>query len=159
MPDTSVLENLQHVVDTTSAQIVLIGNSNRFAIVRLIAIQLQKQGGYLHVKDAYSPQEAIKLLFESHIDVLILDWDVSRPADLDVIQLLKSDERIGHIPILVIVGEGRYKDGETIEVIEQRVLRYVQMALEAGATDTLPRSFRTPALLEKVAGLLSRSNL
>jgi PleD family two-component response regulator len=92
------------------------------------------------VRLASNGREALDELRRSAPDLVLLDYRMGIPDGLEVCRTIKADPRFGHLPVLIITGEGR---------LESRL-----MGFDAGADDYLPKPFDTRELLARIAALL-----
>jgi two-component system, cell cycle response regulator DivK len=89
---------------------------------RLLAAVFARSG--YKIAEAANGLEALKLIRETRPDLIILDLDLPGMAGDEVIQLIKEDASVGHIPILVTT----FFDPESA---------HVQRAQAAGASKIL----------------------
>ena len=96
----------------------------------LLRVSLQEQG--FTVYEVENGREALDFLQDRLVDILLLDLLMPEMDGFEVLAQLKADERLQHIPILIISASERMED----------VVRCIEM----GATDYLPKPF-DPVLL------------
>ena len=115
-------------------QIILVCDDDK-EIVEAIEIYLQQEG--FHVLKAYDGEEALEILKNNEVHLLIMD--VMMPK-LDGISVLKKVRASGNrIPILMLTAKSE---------IEDRVL-----GLDSGANDYLPKPFDTRELLARIRAI------
>lgn len=88
------------------------------------------------VVDALNGVDALKIVEEEHIDLILLDIMMPDMNGFEVCQVLKANEKTKHIPILFITA---LTDETNIE-----------MAYEIGASDYITKPFKPKELLAKV---------
>ena len=92
------------------------------------------------VRLARNGREALDELRRSAPDLVLLDYRMGTPDGLEVCRAIKADPRFGHLPVLILTGEGK---------LESRL-----MGFDAGADDYLPKPFDTRELLARIGALL-----
>jgi two-component system, OmpR family, KDP operon response regulator KdpE len=97
-----------------------------------------KASGY-NVRAAEDGTEALKLIDEHPIDLLLLDVNMPGPSGLQVVEAIR---RSVEIPILILSGRSRERDKVD--------------ALDRGADDYLSKPFGVAELLARVKALLRR---
>ncbi len=104
----------------------------------LLSRRLASEGH--RVACAEGGQQALRLLAEQQIDLVLLDLMMPDINGLDVLMRMKADERLRHIPVIMITALA-----ETESAIR---------CIEAGAEDYLPKPFDTVLLRARInAGL------
>lgn len=94
------------------------------------------------VKDAADGKEALKVLEENSVDLIITDINMPNMDGYELIQAVRANESTKDIPILVM---SVFDQGE-----------HVEKARALGATDYIVKGTRTPnAVTEKVKEILS----
>src|SRR5690242_3304988 len=92
------------------------------------------------VVEAASGFDALRLLPRQHVDLAIVDINMPHIHGLELIAMLRGNERYTQLPLLVISTESTERDR--------------QRALELGATAYLIKPFEAEALLAQVSALL-----
>ncbi|HMI92235.1 MAG TPA: response regulator [Polyangiales bacterium] len=91
------------------------------------------------VIEAGSGFDALRLLPRHEFDMVILDINMPHIHGLELISLLRANDRYRGLPVLVISTESSERDQ--------------QRAMELGASGYLTKPFESEALLERVASL------
>ena len=91
------------------------------------------------VIEAGSGFDALRLLPRHEFDMVILDINMPHIHGLELISLLRANDRYRALPVLVISTESSERDK--------------QRAMELGASGYLTKPFESEALLERVATL------
>ena len=104
---------------------------------KLLSSNLKASGYAVHA--AADGTEALKVLQEQPVDLLLLDINLPGPNGLQVLEAVRRD---AELPVLIVSGRGRERD--TVE------------ALELGADDYLSKPFGVAELLARVKALLRR---
>lgn len=92
------------------------------------------------VRLARNGREALDEIRRSPPDLVVLDYRMGVPDGFEVCRELKADPRSGHLPVLILTGEGE---------VESRLRGF-----DAGADDYLPKPFDARELLARVEALL-----
>ncbi|HYD57768.1 MAG TPA: phosphate regulon transcriptional regulator PhoB [Burkholderiales bacterium] len=110
------------------------------AIQELIAVNLEHSGH--RVVRASSAEEARRAIRERLPDVVVLDWMLPGESGLALARALRSDERTGALPIILL----------TARAMEQDKIS----GLEAGADDYLTKPFSPRELEARIRAVLRR---
>jgi two-component system phosphate regulon response regulator PhoB len=112
-------------------------------IRRLVRFVLERAG--YEVMAAGTAEDALKLLKESHPDVVTVDLMMPGRSGLDLLAEKQADPEIRSIPALVVTAVGLRAD--------------IQQAQELGAQKTLAKPFSHRQLLDAVDSLLIHDDL
>ena len=115
-------------------------DDNRFALTRRLARQ-----GYLNVATASDGAQALKMLNAQPFDLVLLDIMMPHMNGYQVLERMKADERLRHIPVIMI---------SAVDEIDS-VIR----CIELGAEDYLPKPFNPTLLKARVGASLERKRL
>jgi class 3 adenylate cyclase len=137
--DTSAMGGLLPSVEPGRVLVVDDNAFNREVLVR----RLERQGHT--VVEAIHGRHALELLEREHFDVILLDILMPEVNGLEVLQRLKADARLRHLPVIMI---------SALSDID-RVAHCIQM----GADDYLPRPYNAVILKARVDALLERKRL
>ena len=99
-----------------------------------VAVCLQDLG---EIRQANDGTQALGMLAEADLDLLLLDWDMPAPDGLAVLKTIRA--RQFRLPVIMV----------TAEAGKSRVLE----AIQAGASDYLIKPFESAALRAKVKKL------
>src|SRR5215468_29988 len=113
---------------------------NRFALSRRLARQ-----GYLNVTTAADGRQALDLLNSRPFDLVLLDIMMPNVNGYEVLEKMKADERLRHIPVVMI---------SAVDEIDS-----VVRCIELGAEDYLPKPFNPVLLRARVGASLERKRL
>ncbi len=109
-------------------------------IARLVREYLE-QAGY-HVLMAYDGNTAIHNVYQNKPDLVILDLGLPDRDGWDVTRIIRNDERVATIPIIMLTA--RVDDSDKI------------VGLELGADDYIPKPFNAREVVARVRALLRR---
>ena len=94
----------------------------------------------LEVMTAQDGVDAIEKLHERVPDLMLLDIEMPRMDGYELLQHVRADARLRHVPIVMITSRAGQK--------------HRKKAREAGANDYLTKPYQEPELVEKVSELL-----
>jgi signal transduction histidine kinase len=114
--------------------------TNREVLARRLARE-----GYASVVTAANGRQALDLLHERHFDLVLLDILMPELNGYEVLEHLKSDERLRDVPVIMISALS-----EMDSVIH---------CIEAGAEDFLPKPFNPTLLRARIGASLEKKRL
>jgi two-component system chemotaxis response regulator CheY len=120
-------------------RVLIVDDSN--AMRAFVRAALEDGVSEVELVEAESGFEALRQLPRQPIDLAILDINMPHIHGLELIALLRRDERYRALPVLVISTESAQRDQ--------------QRALELGATAFLSKPFEAEQLVERVNALLA----
>ena len=123
------------------AQRILVVDDDR-QIVRLVQSYLQQAG--FTVLTAYDGEEALHAMRREKPDLVVLDLMLPQRDGLDLTRLVRSDEALAAIPILMLTAR--------VEDVDKLI------GLELGADDYLTKPFNPPEVVARVKAILRRSS-
>lgn len=106
---------------------------------QMLSEELTKRG--FRVRTADSSDEGLRLLAESLPDAILMDSEMSGASPFTVVRTLSTDARYAHIPIIMLLSQGKDADGPTAfrQGARSFVVRPIQlMSLEALLHEVLP---------------------
>jgi signal transduction histidine kinase/DNA-binding response OmpR family regulator len=115
-------------------------DDNRFALTRRLARE-----GYKNVVTAADGQQALDLLIARPFDLVLLDIMMPRLNGYQVLDRMKADGKLRHIPVIMISAVDEFDS----------VIR----CIELGAEDYLPKPFNPILLRARVGAALERKRL
>ncbi len=119
---------------------ILVVDDDR-QIVRLVQSYLQQSG--FTVLAAYDGEEALHAIRREKPDLVVLDLNLPKRDGLDVARIVRSDETLAAIPILMLTAR--------VEDVDKLI------GLELGADDYLTKPFNPRELVARVKAILRRS--
>jgi len=111
------------------------------SIVTLIKYNLEKEG--FKVFCAETGEEALKIIKEKTLDVVILDWMLPDFSGIEVCRQIKKDKKLKNVPVLILTAKGEPDDKIK--------------GLEVGADDYVTKPFNNKELLLRIKSLIKRS--
>ncbi len=122
------------------AQRILVVDDDR-QIVRLVQSYLQQSG--FTVLTAYDGEEALHVIRREKPDLIVLDWMLPKRDGLELTRLLRADDQLAAIPILMLTA--RVDDVDKI------------LGIELGADDYVTKPFNPQEVVVRVKAILRRS--
>jgi len=126
----------------SDARILVVDDNedNRFTLVRRL-----KRSGYEHVEVAIDGREALAKLGSEPFDLMLLDIMMPEMDGYEVLEHVKKDMRLRHIPVVMISA------ADQIESIVK--------CIELGAEDFLSKPFNATLLRARVSASLEKKKL
>jgi two-component system chemotaxis response regulator CheY len=124
------------------AEVLVVDDSK---VMRDMIAACLKPNAELVVTQASSGLEAIEKLSMHRFDVVVLDLNMPDIGGLEVVQFVRSQDKLRALPIIIVTTRGD-------EASRTRVL-------EAGATKYLTKPFTPAAILSEVSTLMVAANL
>lgn len=122
---------------------ILIVDDSRIMrnIVKNYFAKLEILCDYLEAEDG---EEALEILKQHKVDLVLLDWNMPKLSGLDFLKTVRAIDKYADMPIIMVTSEAaRYN------VIE---------ALKTGATDYIIKPINEKMFVEKVTRVLKWSN-
>jgi two-component system chemotaxis response regulator CheY len=94
-----------------------------FATMRRIIKNLLRDLGFLNVAEADDGSSAVPLLQNGSFDFVITDWNMPNMKGIELLKVMRSDERLKKTPVLMVTAEA--KRDQIIEAASAGVNGYV----------------------------------
>ncbi len=94
-----------------------------FATMRRIIKKVLKDLQFGEVLEAENGVEALKILKSSKIDLIVSDWNMPEMGGLDLLKLVRGDEKLKSIPFLMVTAEAQKEN--IMEAVKAKVSNYV----------------------------------
>ncbi len=120
---------------------ILVVDDDR-QIVRLVQSYLQQSG--FTVLTAYDGEEALHAIRREKPDLVVLDLMLPKRDGLEITRILRNDEALAAIPILMLTAR--------VEDVDKLI------GLELGADDYLTKPFNPQEVVARVKAILRRSS-
>ena len=121
---------------------ILVADDNT-DIRRMLAIQLAFLGHT--VTEACDGREALDLIRSKPFDLVLLDLDMPKVTGFGVLEAVKADLTLRHLPIIIISAAGELKNAVR--------------SIELGVEDFLSKPFETAILKARIGASLERKRL
>ena len=111
------------------------------AIVTMLRYNLERENMY--VFEASDGEEALKILAESHVDLVLLDWMLPVMSGIEVCRQIRRKPESRDLPVIMVTARGEESD---------RI-----RGLDTGADDYVTKPFAIGELLARIRALLRRT--
>ena len=113
-----------------------------FSTMRRIIKGLLAELGFSNVEEADDGNSALPLLKANSYDFLITDWNMPGMTGIDLLKAVRSDARLGKMPILMVTAEAKRE-----QIVE---------AAQAGVNGYIVKPFTANTLKEKMDKIFER---
>jgi len=113
-----------------------------FSTMRRIIRNILRQIGYSNIAEAENGGAALNTLQTQDIDFVISDWNMPGMSGLGLIQAIRADDKLKHIPVLVV----------TAEALKENVVE----ALKAGVNGYIVKPFTAETLKERIDAIFEK---
>ncbi|HLK70555.1 MAG TPA: chemotaxis response regulator CheY [Steroidobacteraceae bacterium] len=112
-----------------------------YSTMRRIIKNLLNDLGYTNVTEADDGTTALPLLKGGQFDFLITDWNMPGMPGLELLKLVRADERLAKMPVLMLTAEAKRE-----QIVE---------AAQAGVNGYVIKPFTAATLKEKIDKILA----
>ena len=116
-----------------------------FSTMRRIICNLLKECGFTALDEAEDGTSALLKLRASKFDFVISDINMPNVNGLELLGFMKKDEKLRHIPVLMVTAEARKED--------------ILLAAQLGAAGYVIKPFTKAVLEDKVVFILKKLGL
>jgi adenylate cyclase len=127
--------------DSTAAELLIVDDNEDNRIV--LARRLERQGH--HIDTAGNGREALEILRNRNFDLILLDIMMPEMNGYQVLEHLKTDQRLRNIPVIVI---------SAVDELDS-----VVRCIELGAADYLIKPFNRVLLKARIGAILEKKEL
>jgi len=113
-----------------------------FAKVRKITKNILENLGFKNIIGAEDGIEAIEILKNMEIDLILTDWNMPNISGLDLVKIIRNSEKLKHIPIIMI----------SAEALKENIAK----AINAGVDDYIVKPFTKSTLAQKIEKVFFR---
>ncbi|MDU4095705.1 MAG: chemotaxis response regulator CheY [Pantoea sp.] len=113
-----------------------------FATMRRIVRNLLKDLGYQNVEEAEDGNDAMSKLQLSPFDFVISDWNMPNMDGLELLNVIRKDERFKEMPVLMVTAEAKKEN--------------IIAAAQAGASGYVVKPFTAAILEEKLTKIFEK---
>jgi two-component system, chemotaxis family, chemotaxis protein CheY len=107
-----------------------------FSTMRRIVRNLLKELGFIHVEEAEDGAIALARLKSGGIDFVVTDWNMPNMDGLTLLQSIRADAALKHLPVLMITAEAKKEN--------------IIAAAQAGASGYIVKPFTSATMSEKL---------
>jgi two-component system phosphate regulon response regulator PhoB len=119
---------------------VILVVEDETALVRLLRYNLDKEG--FEVLEATDGEEALLILTERRIDLVLLDWMLPSVSGIEICRQIRRRNETRNLPVIMLTARG--EEGDRIR------------GLNAGADDYIPKPFSYDELMARIHAVLRR---
>jgi two-component system chemotaxis response regulator CheY len=113
-----------------------------FSTMRRIVRNLLKELGFVNVEEAEDGAVALARLKSGGIDFVVNDWNMTNMDGLTLLQSIRSDPALKHLPVLMITAEAKKEN--------------IIAAAQAGASGYIVKPFTAATLSEKFTKIFEK---
>ena len=113
-----------------------------FSTMRRIVRSLLKESGYTDVDEAEDGVVALKKLLSSKFDFVVCDINMPNMNGFQLLNEIKSNDLLKHIPVLMVTAEARKED--------------ILLAAKSGAAGYIVKPFTKSILDEKISLIMQK---
>ncbi len=113
-----------------------------FSTMRRIVRNLLKELGFLNVEEAEDGAIALSRIKSGGIDFIVSDWNMPNMDGLTLLQSVRADPVLKHLPVLMITAEAKKEN--------------IIAAAQAGASGYIVKPFTAATLNEKMVKIFER---
>jgi two-component system chemotaxis response regulator CheY len=116
-----------------------------FSTMRRIVRNLLKELGFTNVEEAEDGAVALARLRNGGIDFVITDWNMPNMDGLTLLQSVRADGAMKHLPVLMITAEAKKEN--------------IIAAAQAGASGYIVKPFTAATLNEKMEKIFDKMGI
>ena len=113
-----------------------------FSTMRRIVRNLLKELGFANVEEAEDGAVALQKLQEGGFDFVVTDWNMPNIDGLQLLQAIRSNPALSHLPVLMITAEAKKEN--------------IIAAAQAGASGYIVKPFTAATLSEKLEKIFEK---
>ena len=113
-----------------------------FSTMRRIVRNLLKELGYANADEAEDGAVALQRLKAGGIDFIVTDWNMPNMDGLALLQAVRADPALKHLPVLMITAEAKREN--------------IIQAAQAGASGYIVKPFTAATLSEKLTKIFEK---
>ncbi|WP_457626192.1 chemotaxis response regulator CheY [Persephonella sp.] len=111
------------------------------ATMRRIIKGLLEQLGFKNIDEAEDGKVALQKLKTGKYDFVITDWNMPNMTGLELVQEIRKDPDLKHLPVLMVTAEAKKEN--------------VLLAIKAGVNNYIVKPFTAEVLKEKIEKIFS----
>ncbi len=116
-----------------------------FSTMRRIVCNLLRESGFTEMEEAEDGTAALAKLRAGKFDFVVSDINMPNVNGLELLGVMKKDENLKHIPVLMVTAEARKED--------------ILLAAQLGAAGYVVKPFTKAILEDKVVYILKKLGL
>lgn len=127
------------MADRTALKFLVVDD---FSTMRRIVRNLLKELGFTNVEEAEDGAVALTRLKSGGIDFVVTDWNMPNMDGLTLLQSVRADPALKHLPVLMITAEAKKEN--------------IIAAAQAGASGYIVKPFTAATLGEKMEKIFDK---
>jgi len=127
------------MVDPSKIKILVVDD---FSTMRRIVRNLLKELGYVNVDEAEDGAVALQKLQGGGFDFVVSDWNMPNMDGLQLLQAVRADPALKHLPVLMITAEAKKEN--------------IIAAAQSGASGYIVKPFTAATLNEKFTKIFEK---
>ena len=116
-----------------------------FSTMRRIVRNLLKELGYVNADEAEDGAIALQKLKNAPFDFVVSDWNMPNMDGLQLLQAVRADPSLKHLPVLMITAEAKKEN--------------IIAAAQAGASGYIVKPFTAATLNEKMVKIFEKMGM
>lgn len=113
-----------------------------FSTMRRIVRGLLREMGYANIEEAEDGADGLSKLRMQKFDFVVSDINMPKMNGFEMLQAIKADDNLKHLPVLMVTAEARKED--------------IILAAQSGAAGYIVKPFTRATLEEKVNKILQK---
>lgn len=113
-----------------------------FSTMRRIVRGLLREMGYANVEEAEDGADGLSKLRTQKFDFVVSDINMPKMNGFEMLQAIKADDNLKHLPVLMVTAEARKED--------------IILAAQSGAAGYIVKPFTRATLEEKLNKILQK---
>jgi two-component system chemotaxis response regulator CheY len=134
-------ENYLEVELNKNMKILIVDD---FSTMRRIIKNLLRDLGFTNTFEADDGKSALPMLHTGSFDFLITDWNMPGMSGIDLLNYVRADDRVKHLPVLMVTAEAK----------REQIIK----AAQAGVNGYVIKPFTAQVLREKIEKIFERIN-
>lgn len=126
-------------IDPAKLKILVVDD---FSTMRRIVRNLLKELGFTNVEEAEDGAVALQRLKAGGVDFVVSDWNMPNMDGLTLLQSVRADPALRHLPFLMITAEAKKEN--------------IIAAAQAGASGYIVKPFTAATLNEKLSKIFEK---
>jgi len=130
------------MADKTNFKFLVVDD---FSTMRRIVRNLLKELGFHNVEEAEDGAIALSRLKSGGIDFVVTDWNMPNMDGLTLLQSIRADASLKHLPVLMITAEAKKEN--------------IIAAAQAGASGYIVKPFTSATMAEKMNKIFEKMGI
>ncbi len=113
-----------------------------FATMRKIVRNILKQIGFEDISEAEDGNDALRVLKDEAVGLVITDWNMPNMSGLDLLREIRKNPQTAKLPVLMVTAEG----------LKENVIE----AVKAGVNNYVVKPFTAEVIQEKIVSIFKK---